>query len=206
MHCQAVHAQPRATFAAKRIPRQAAHTIQRTHVALEHSYLLHPDSGIRCAVASVLAYKHWTVSVKRSIQLYKHGPSSCVLCDSQACSEIAHRLKDVNEEARGKRHLCRGCCGKEWLAGSLLPGITSTGTAPASSLKHMSTCLCMHCQLVEMWTLQCHQYVFLTNAWHCTLSVVFSLRCCGLRQSTKDSGLRQSRNLCRAEQLQNSCC
>jgi len=50
-------------------------------------------------------------------------------------------LKDVKEEARGKRHLCKGCCGKEWLAGSLLPGMTSTGTAPASSLKHMSTSL-----------------------------------------------------------------
>ena len=73
----------------------------------------------------------------------------CAGCTLES-SEYIHLLKDVKEEARGKRHLCRGCCGKEWLAGSLLPGMTSTGTAPASSLKHMSTCLYMHFQLVEI--------------------------------------------------------
>lgn len=50
-------------------------------------------------------------------------------------------LKEVNEDARGNKHLCNCCWGKEWLAGSLLPGMTSTGMAPANSLKHMSTSL-----------------------------------------------------------------
>lgn len=50
-------------------------------------------------------------------------------------------LKEVKVDAPGKRHLCKGCWGREWLAGSEVPGITSTGTAPASWHKHSSTSL-----------------------------------------------------------------
>ena len=63
----------------------------------------------------------------------------CVTKNS--CSLHQYLLNEVNEDARGNKHLCKGCWGKEWLAGSLLPGMTSTGTAPANSLKHMSTSL-----------------------------------------------------------------
>ena len=50
-------------------------------------------------------------------------------------------LKEVKEQAPGKRQRCRGCWGKEWLAGSLAPGMTSTGMAAASCASRTSISL-----------------------------------------------------------------
>ena len=90
-------------------------------------------------------YSHEVISSK----VRAHQPFSMLLTDEsltaymQAAESHAQNklglkvqniylLNEVKVDPPGKRHLCNGCCGREWLAGSEVPGITSTGTAPAS--------------------------------------------------------------------------
>ena len=122
---------------AQKSPGKSAHPPQ-THVGWSPCMGWLSTGPLFCRVCG--QQRQFVVPMILSCVYNSTGPALWPTGDSlHACRQYLCRV--LNAAAPGKRQWWRGCCGRERLAGSVAPGIRSTGMHPESSVTAMSSSL-----------------------------------------------------------------